>query len=161
MPTHSQSTACPPSPLDQGDLGPTLPATTNEHSLEPMVYRDITLDQAVSLLLGLQNQVLWLKQELCKTKEITKETQDWKGTVDQALTCIEARGGAQPHTPKDQKPLVVKEMPRPLHKANPLPAPSVPLIAWANPTKAPPAFAQPTPVQPPLQVPSSAPPLPI
>ncbi|GAB1522479.1 hypothetical protein RhiTH_005599 [Rhizoctonia solani] len=83
------------------------------------------------------------------------------GAVDQALTCIEARGGAQPHTPKDQKPPVVEATPRPLSKAYPLSAPSAPLIAWANPTGAPPIFAQPTPVRVPPRVPSPTPPLPI
>ncbi|KAF8752407.1 hypothetical protein RHS01_07839 [Rhizoctonia solani] len=72
------------------------------------------------------------------------------GAVNQALTCIEARGGA-PHTPEDRKPPAVKATPRPLPKTNPLPAPSAPLVAWANPTKAPPAFAQPTPVQAPQE----------
>ncbi|KAF8747732.1 hypothetical protein RHS01_04257 [Rhizoctonia solani] len=56
--------------------------------------------------------------------------------------------------PKDQKPLVVKETPRPIPKANPAGAPSAPLISWANPTKPPIAFAQPTPLQALLHVPS-------
>ncbi|KAF8735672.1 hypothetical protein RHS02_06433, partial [Rhizoctonia solani] len=145
MATRSQSTACPPSPLDQGELGPTLLAAANESaSLEPKVFGEISLSQAISLLLGLQNQVLWLERELKEQKEATKEAQDWMGAVNQALTCIKARGGA-PHTPKDQNPLAVEATPRPLPKANPFPAPSAPLVSWANPSKAPPAFAQPTP----------------
>ncbi|QRW21850.1 hypothetical protein RhiXN_06839 [Rhizoctonia solani] len=150
------------SPLDQGELGPTLPATAVESgSLKPEVFGEVSLSRAISLILGLQNQVLQLERELKETKEANKEAQDWMGAVDQALACIEARGGAQPHTPKDQKPLVIKATPRPLPKADPLPAPSAPLIAWANPTKAPPIFAQPTPVWAPLQVYTPPPPLPI
>ncbi|KAF8761147.1 hypothetical protein RHS01_00324 [Rhizoctonia solani] len=161
MATHSWSSSCPLSPLDQGELGPTLPATAVEStSLEPKVYREISLSQAISLILGLQNQVLRLKQELKETKEATKEAQDWMGAVNQALTCIEARGGA-PHTPEDQKPPAVKATPRPISKTNPLPAPSAPFIAWANPTKAPPTFAQPTPVWVPLQGYTPPPSLPI
>ncbi|QRW26530.1 Retrotransposon-derived protein PEG10 [Rhizoctonia solani] len=127
MATRSRSTACPPSPLDQGELGPTLPATANESTnLKPKVYGEISLGQAISLILGLQNQVLQLEQELEETKEATKEAQDWMGAVNQALTCIKAGGGA-PHTPEDRKPLAVKATPRPLPKVDPLPAPSAPL----------------------------------
>ncbi|KAF8759760.1 hypothetical protein RHS01_02202 [Rhizoctonia solani] len=86
------------------------------------------------------------ERELEETKEVAKEAQDWMGAVNQALTCIEARGGA-PHTPEDRKPPAVKATPRPIPKTDPLPAPSAPLVAWANPTRAPPTFAQPTPVQ--------------
>ncbi|QRW23799.1 Retrotransposable element Tf2 protein [Rhizoctonia solani] len=149
-------------PLDQGELGPSLPATANEpsSSLKPEVYGEISLGQAISLILGLQNQVLRLKRELKETKEATKEARDWMGAVNQALTRIEARGGA-PHTPEDRKPPAVEATPRPLSKTNPLPAPSAPLIAWANPTKAPLAFAQPTPVQAPPRGYTPPPPLPI
>ncbi|QRW18195.1 Retrotransposon-derived protein PEG10 [Rhizoctonia solani] len=161
MATRSQSTARPPSPLDQGELGPTILATANEPtSLKPKVYGEISLSRAISLLLGLQNQVLRLKQELKEQKEATKEAQDWMGAVDQALTRIEARGGT-PHTPEDRKPPAIKATPRPLPKANPLPAPSAPLVAWANPTKAPPIFAQPMPVQAPPQVHTPPAPTPI
>ncbi|QRW15649.1 Retrotransposable element Tf2 protein [Rhizoctonia solani] len=82
------------------------------------------------------------------------------GAVNQALTCIEARGGA-PHTPEDQKPPAVEAMPRPLPKTNTFPAPSAPLISWANPSKAPPTFAQPTPVRVPPRSYTPPPPLPI
>ncbi|KAF8737642.1 hypothetical protein RHS02_06090, partial [Rhizoctonia solani] len=147
MATCSQSSACPASPLNQGELGPTLPATAVESSsLEPKVYRKVSLEQAISLILGLQNQVIWLEQELKETKEAAKEARNWMGAINQTLTRIKARGGA-PHTPEDQKPLAVEATPRPISKANPLPAPSVPLVAWAAPTKAPPTFAQPAPVQ--------------
>ncbi|QRW15536.1 Retrotransposon gag protein [Rhizoctonia solani] len=161
MATRSRSSAHPQSPLDQGELGPTLPATTDEPtSLKPEVYREISLGQAISLILGLQNQVLRLERELKETKEATKEAQDWMGAVNQALTCIEARGGA-PHTPEDWKPLAVKATPRPLSKTDTFPAPSAPLISWANPSKAPPTFAQPTPVQAPPRSYTPPPPLPI
>ncbi|KAF8749286.1 Retrotransposon gag protein [Rhizoctonia solani] len=60
-------------------------------------YGEISLGRAISLILGLQNQVLQLKRELKETKEATKEAQDWMGAVNQALTCIEARGGAPTH----------------------------------------------------------------
>ncbi|QRW24196.1 Retrotransposable element Tf2 protein [Rhizoctonia solani] len=161
MATCSQSSACPQSPLNQGELGPTLPATAVEStSLEPEVYGEVSLSQAISLILGLQNQVLWLERELKETKEATKEAQDWMGAVNQALTCIEARGGA-PHTPEDRKPPAVEATPRPLPKTDPIPAPSAPLVAWANPTKAPPAFAQPTPVWAPPRGYTPPPPLPI
>ncbi|KAF8758927.1 hypothetical protein RHS01_02684 [Rhizoctonia solani] len=46
-------------------------------------------------------------------------------------------------------------------QSDPLPAPSAPLIAWANPTKPPITFTQPTPVRAPPQVQTPAPPLPI
>ncbi|QRW17548.1 Retrotransposon gag protein [Rhizoctonia solani] len=112
MATRSRSSARPLSPLNQGELGPTLPATADESSsLEPEVYGEISLGraislilgQAISLILGLQNQVLRLERELEETKEATKEARDWMGAVDQALTRIEARGGV-PHTPEDRKP---------------------------------------------------------
>ncbi|KAF8748823.1 hypothetical protein RHS01_10548 [Rhizoctonia solani] len=65
------------------------------------------------------------------------------GAVDQALTCIEARGGA-PHTPEDRKPPAVEATPRPLPKTDTFPVPSAPLVAWANPSKAPlPLLSQP------------------
>ncbi|KAF8675482.1 hypothetical protein RHS04_06701 [Rhizoctonia solani] len=161
MATCSWSSACPLSPLNQGELGPTLPATAVEStSLKPKVYGEISLGQAISLILGLQNQVLQLERELEETKEATKEAQDWMGAVDQALTCIKAWGGA-PHTPEDRKPPAVKATPRPLPKTNTFPAPSAPLVAWAVPSKAPPTFAQPTPVQAPLQVHTPPPSLPI
>ncbi|KAF8718274.1 hypothetical protein RHS02_09202, partial [Rhizoctonia solani] len=161
MATRSWSTTCPLSPLNQGELGPALPATAVEStSLKPKVYGEVSLSQAISLILGLQNQVLRLKRELKETKEAAKEAQDWMGAVNQALTCIEARGGA-PHTPEGQKPLAVEATPRPISKTNPPTAPSTPLIAWANPSKAPPAFAQPTPVWAPLQGYTPHPPLPI
>ncbi|KAF8751837.1 hypothetical protein RHS01_08459 [Rhizoctonia solani] len=92
MATRSRSAARPSSPLNQGELGPTLPATANESShLKPKVYGEISLGQAISLILGLQNQVLQLERELEETKEATKEARDWMGAVDQALTRIEAR----------------------------------------------------------------------
>ncbi|QRW20386.1 Retrotransposable element Tf2 protein [Rhizoctonia solani] len=161
MATRSWSSARPQSPLDQGELGPTLPATAVESaSLEPKVYGEVSLSRAISLILGLQNQVLRLEQELEETKEAAKEAQDWMGAVDQALTRIEARGGA-PHTPEDRKPPAVKATPRPLPKTNTFPAPSAPLVAWANPTKAPPAFAQPTPVRAPPRGYTPPPPSPI
>ncbi|KAF8747627.1 hypothetical protein RHS01_11313 [Rhizoctonia solani] len=90
----------------------------------------------------------------------SKGSRDWMGAVDQALTRIEARGGA-PHTPEDRKPPAVEATPRPLSKTNPLPAPSAPLITWANPTRAPPTFAQPTPVRAPRRVYTPPPPSPI
>ncbi|QRW25664.1 Retrotransposon gag protein [Rhizoctonia solani] len=161
MATRSRSSARPLSPLDQGELGPTLPATAVESSsLEPKVYGEISLGQAISLILGLQNQILRLERELEETKEATKEAQDWMGAVDQALTRIEARGG-NPHTPEDRKPPAIKATPRPLPKTNTLPAPSAPLVAWAAPSKAPPAFAHPTPVRAPPRVYTPPPPLPI
>ncbi|KAF8748833.1 hypothetical protein RHS01_10525 [Rhizoctonia solani] len=58
----------------------------------------------------MQNQILRLERELEETKEAAKEARDWMGAIDQTLTRIEAR------------------------------APSAPLVAWANPTKAPPAL---------------------
>ncbi|KAF8756155.1 hypothetical protein RHS01_04630 [Rhizoctonia solani] len=161
MATRSRSTARPPSPLDQGELGPTLPATAAESTgLKPKVYGEVSLSQAISLILGLQNQVLRLKRELKETKEAAKEAQDWMGAIDQTLTCIEARGGA-PHTPEDRKPPAVEATPRPLPKTNTFPAPSAPLVSWANPTKAPPSFAQPTPVRAPPRVHTPPPSLPI
>ncbi|KAF8748056.1 Retrotransposon gag protein [Rhizoctonia solani] len=120
----------------------------------------LSIKETISLILGLQNQILRLKRELEETKEATKEAQDWMGAVDQALTCIEARGGA-PHTPEDRKPPAIEATPRPLPKTNTIPAPSAPLIAWANPTRAPPSFAQPTPVRAPPQVHTPPPPLPV
>ncbi|KAF8697495.1 hypothetical protein RHS03_07768, partial [Rhizoctonia solani] len=161
MATRSRSTACPPSPLDQGELGPALPAAADEpRSLKPEVYGEISLSRAISLLLGLQNQVIRLERELEEVKEVNKEARDWMGAVNQAITCIEARREA-PHTPEDRKPPAVEATPRPLSKTNPFPAPSAPLVAWANTTRAPPAFAQPTPVRAPPQVHTPPAPAPI
>ncbi|QRW24749.1 Retrotransposon-derived protein PEG10 [Rhizoctonia solani] len=161
MATRSRSTARPPSPLDQGELGPAISATTNEPtSLEPKVYGEVSLSRAISLLLGLQNHVLWLERELKEQKEATKEAQDWMGAVNQTLACVKARGGS-PHTPEDRKPPAIEATPRPLSKTDPFPAPSAPLIAWANPTKPPITFAQPTPVRAPPRVHTPPPSLPI
>ncbi|QRW18620.1 Retrotransposable element Tf2 protein [Rhizoctonia solani] len=124
------------------------------------VYGEISLGRAISLILGLQNQILRLERELEETKEATKEARDWMGAVDQALTRIEARGGA-PHTPEDRKPPAVEATPRPLSKTDTFPAPSAPLVSWAIPSKAPPAFAQPTPVRAPPRVHTPPPPSPI
>ncbi|QRW17621.1 Retrotransposable element Tf2 protein [Rhizoctonia solani] len=144
MATRSRSTARPQSPLNQGELGPTLQATADESgSLKPEVYGEISLSRAISLLLGLQNQVIRLKRELEEIKEVNKEAQDWMGAVDQTLTCIEASNGPQPHTQKTGN-----------HR-------HAPLIAWANPTKPPITFAQPTPIRAPPRVQTPAPSLPI
>ncbi|KAF8747798.1 hypothetical protein RHS01_11257 [Rhizoctonia solani] len=138
MATRSWSTACPQSPLDQGELGPTLQATADESgSLKPEVYGEISLSRAISLLLGLQNQVIRLKRELKEIKEVNKEAQDWMGAVNQTLTCIKASNGPNPTHQKTGNHPAIKATPRPLSKANPLPAPSAPLVAWANPTKPP------------------------
>ncbi|QRW23141.1 hypothetical protein RhiXN_08177 [Rhizoctonia solani] len=136
MATRSWSSACPASPLIK-------------ESWDPLFWQplEVSLEQAISLILGLQNQVLRLKRELKETKEATKEAQDWMGA------------GWSPHTPEDRKPPAVEATPRPIPKTNPLPAPSTPLISWANPTKT--TFAQPTPVRAPLQVHTPPPPLPI
>ncbi|KAF8754251.1 Paternally expressed 10 [Rhizoctonia solani] len=143
MATCSRSSTCPQSPLDQGELGPTLLATAVESTdLEPEVYGEVSLSQAISLILGLQNQVLRLKQELKETKEAAKEAQDWMGAVNQALTCIEARGGA-PHTPEDRKP------------------PACAPHCLGQPYQSSPTFAQPTPVRAPLRSYTPPPPLPI
>ncbi|GAB1528469.1 hypothetical protein RhiTH_011663 [Rhizoctonia solani] len=127
-----------------------------KESWDPLFQQPLLSQQA----LNPRTQVIQLEQELEETKEAAKEAQEWMGTINQALTCIEARGGA-PHTPEDWKPPAVEAMPRPLPKTDTAPAPSAPLIAWANPIKAPPTFAQPTPVQAPLQGYTPPPPLPI
>ncbi|KAF8749819.1 Retrotransposon gag protein [Rhizoctonia solani] len=87
MATRSRSSARPPSPLDQGELGPAISATANEPtSLEPKVYREISLGQAISLILGLQNQILQLERELEETKEATKEAKTgWVQSIKPSL----------------------------------------------------------------------------
>ncbi|QRW21943.1 Retrotransposable element Tf2 protein [Rhizoctonia solani] len=162
MATHSWSSTCPGSPLNQRELGPSIQTTTNKHkSLEPKVYGEVSLSHAIALILGLQNQVIRLERELQETKEATKEACNWMGAVNQALAQIEA--GPGPHRPKDQKPLVVEETPWPLPKANPLPVPSAPLLTWtqAQPAKPPIVFAQSTPVQAPPQVQTPPAPVPL
>ncbi|GAB1527808.1 hypothetical protein RhiTH_010996 [Rhizoctonia solani] len=120
--------------------GPTIPTAANElRALEPKVFGEVSLSHTISLILGLQYQILWLEKELKETKEATKEAQDWMGAVDQALTCIKARGGA-PHTPEDWKPLAVKATPRPIPKTNPIPAPSAPSSPGPTPPKLLPAL---------------------
>ncbi|GAB1528204.1 hypothetical protein RhiTH_011396 [Rhizoctonia solani] len=144
MATRSRSTARPPSPLNQGELGPALPATADEpRSLKPEVYGEISLSQAISLLLGLQNQVIRLERELEEIKEVNKEAQDWMGAVDQTLTRIEVSGGPQPHTPEDRKP------------------PACAPHCLGQPHQTPPTFAQPTPVWAPPRVHTPAPPTPV
>ncbi|KAF8752527.1 Paternally expressed 10 [Rhizoctonia solani] len=126
-----------PIPSRSRRVGPAISATANEPtSLEPKVYGEISLSRAISLLLGLQNQVLRLERELEEQKEATKEAQDWMGAVDQALTCIEA-GGGTPHTPEDRKPPAIEATPRPLPKTNPLPAPSAPSSPGLTPQRLP------------------------
>ncbi|KAF8748439.1 hypothetical protein RHS01_10846 [Rhizoctonia solani] len=161
MATRSRSTACPPSPLDQGELGPALPATADEpRSLKPEVYGEISLSQAISLILGLQNQVIWLEREIKEIKEVNKEAQDWMGAVDQTLTCIKVSGGPQPHTPEDRKPWQLRPRPGPYPKPTlfqRLVRPS----SLGQPHQTPLTFAQPTPVRAPPRVHTPAPPTPI
>ncbi|KAF8754245.1 hypothetical protein RHS01_06465 [Rhizoctonia solani] len=140
---------------------PGAPLVPRPLLIKEKVYGEISLSRAISLLLGLQNQVIRLERELKEIKEVNKEAQDWMGAVDQTLTCIEVSGGPQPHTPEDRKPPAVEATPRPIPKADPLPAPSAPLLAWANPIKPPITFAQPTPVRAPPRVHTPAPPTPI
>ncbi|KAF8748182.1 cysteine-rich RLK (RECEPTOR-like protein kinase) 8 [Rhizoctonia solani] len=83
-----------------------------------------------------------------------------------ARTRTRGTQGGQQGSPRldgseDRKPLAVEATPRPISKTDPLPAPSAPLIAWANPTKPPITFAQPTPVRAPPRVPTPTPPAPI
>ncbi|KAF8747305.1 hypothetical protein RHS01_11336 [Rhizoctonia solani] len=92
-----------------------------------------------------------------KKKPQRKPKTGWEQSIKPLLA---SRLGVEPtHTRRPEAPRNQGHA-RPLPKTNPLPAPSAPLIAWANPTKAPPAFAQPTPVRIPPQVhtpPTSAP----
>ncbi|KAF8749248.1 hypothetical protein RHS01_10143 [Rhizoctonia solani] len=116
MATRSRSTAHPLSPLNQGELGPTLPAATNESAnLEPKVFREISLSHAISLLLGLQNQVIQLKRELEETKEANKEAQDWMGAC--APHCL-----GQP-----TKPPITFAQPTPVWAPLQVPTPAPPL----------------------------------
>ncbi|KAF8753956.1 Retrotransposon gag protein [Rhizoctonia solani] len=129
-----------PIPLDQGELGPTLQATADESgSLKPEVYGEISLSRAISLILGLQNQVIRLERELEEVKEVNKEAQDWMGAVNQALTCIEARGGAPTHQKTGNlrqlrprpgpypKPTLFQRLVRPLSPGPPPPKLPLPL----------------------------------
>ncbi|KAF8747623.1 hypothetical protein RHS01_11318 [Rhizoctonia solani] len=154
MATRSRSSACPPSPLDQGELGPALPATANEpRSLEPEVYGEIPLSRAISLLLGLQNQVIRLEQELEELREVNKETRDWMGAVDQTLTRIEASGGPQPHTPEDRKPRQSRPRPGPYPKPTLFQRLVRPLLPGPTPLNPP----SPSPNQLPSEPPETAP----
>ncbi|KAF8752241.1 hypothetical protein RHS01_07845 [Rhizoctonia solani] len=146
MATRSRSSACPASPLDQRELGPTLLATTVEStSLEPKVYGEVFLEQAISLILGLQNQVLQLKQKLEETKEAAKEAQDWMRAVNQTLTCIEARGGTPTHQ-KTGNPWQWRPRPGPYPKPTLLQRLVRPSLPGPTPSKLPPPLhSQPCP----------------
>ncbi|QRW17539.1 Retrotransposon-derived protein PEG10 [Rhizoctonia solani] len=91
-------------------------------------------------------------------KQPRKLETGWAQSIKPSLA---SRLGVEPHTPEDRKPPAVEATPRPLPKTDTFPAPSAPLISWANPTKVPPAFAQPTPVRAPPRVITPPPPLPI
>ncbi|GAB1524992.1 hypothetical protein RhiTH_008148 [Rhizoctonia solani] len=135
MATRSWPPSRAHSPIDQEELGPQLLST-------PFVeLGEVSLERVTRLLLGLLGQVENLKWKV-------EETVD---TVKDGLRSLQLHG---PRTPEDQKPPVVEATPRPLPKANPIGTASW-VSFWAEPSKPPAIFAQPTPVQAvPLQVPS-------
>ncbi|KAF8753427.1 Retrotransposon gag protein [Rhizoctonia solani] len=153
MATRSRSTACPQSPLDQGELGPTLQATADESgSLEPEVYGEISLSRAISLILGLQNQVIRLERELEEVKEVNKEAQDWMEQSTKPSLAL--RLGVEPHT--HQKTGNLRQLrPRP----GPYPKPTLfqrlvrPSSPGLTPQKLPPSLPNQRPSKPPAMVP--------
>ncbi|KAF8686910.1 hypothetical protein RHS03_10040, partial [Rhizoctonia solani] len=133
LPTHTMAT----------QLGPHLPAA-------PYVeIREVSLEQITVLLLGLLGQVENLEQkveevqeagvEACTNLENISQAVD---TVKDGLKSLQLYG---PRTPEDTKPPVVEATPHPLPKANPVGLTSWTAF-WAEPSKAPATFAQPTPI---------------
>ncbi|QRW22972.1 Retrotransposon-derived protein PEG10 [Rhizoctonia solani] len=152
MATCSQLPSRTRSPIDQEELGPQLLST-------PFVkLGEVSLKRITRLLLGLLGQVENLKQKVEEVQEAgvkaqinLKNISQTVNTVKDGLRSLQLH---RPRTPEDQKPPVVEATPRPLPKANPTGTASW-VSFWAEPSKAPTIFAQPTPVQAvPLQVPS-------
>ncbi|QRW22402.1 Retrotransposable element Tf2 protein [Rhizoctonia solani] len=152
MATHSRPASRTRSPINQGELGPHLPAT-------PYVeLGEVSLERITRLLLGLLGQIKSLKQKVEEVQEAGVETRTNLENISQAVNTV--KGGLRslqlhgPRTPEDTKPLAVEATPRPLPKANPIGLTSW-VSFWPEPSKGLPTFAQPTPVRAvPPQVPS-------
>ncbi|KAF8749420.1 Retrotransposon gag protein [Rhizoctonia solani] len=97
MATRSRSTARPASPLDQGELGPTLPATATESSgLEPKVYGEISLGRAISLILDCKTKSSSLSGNSRKPRrQPRKPKTGWAQSIKPSLAL---RLGVEPHT---------------------------------------------------------------
>ncbi|QRW26807.1 Retrotransposable element Tf2 protein [Rhizoctonia solani] len=135
------------------ELGPHLPAA-------PYVeLGEVSLKRITSLLLGLLGQVEHLKRKVEEVQEAGVEARtnlenisQTVDTVKDGLRSLQLHG---PRTPEDTKPPAVEATPRPLPKGNPVGSTSW-VSFWPEPSKALPAFAQPTPTQAvPPQVPLS------
>ncbi|QRW27794.1 Retrotransposon-derived protein PEG10 [Rhizoctonia solani] len=110
------SQAC--SPVNQGQLEPLfLPASPE--------LGKVSLKQVIRLLWGLQSQVDHIEQTLLEQNKINQEVCTNVKNISQAVNVVKD-GLAQlqlpwgPHTPEDQKPPAVKEIPWAAPKAKPI-----------------------------------------
>ncbi|KAF8702903.1 hypothetical protein RHS03_06327, partial [Rhizoctonia solani] len=155
MATRSRTASQAQSLFDQGYMEPALPPTTS------VEYGKVSLERITQLLLGLLGQVKRLEQEVAEIKEAGVKTWTNIENISQAvdvvkdgLRSLQSHG---PQTPKGPQPKAVEETPCPLPKAKPIGLTSGAHF-WAEPPRAPPGLAQPTPRRAaPLQAPSPPP----
>ncbi|GAB1521089.1 hypothetical protein RhiTH_004180 [Rhizoctonia solani] len=127
MATHSQPPSQAHSPIDQGQLESLIPPASPELS-------NVSLEQVIRLLWGLQSQVDCIKQALLEQAKISQEVQTNVENISQTVNIVKD-GLAQlqhtqgPHTPEEQKPLQLRKFP------GPCPKPS--LLARLNPSLGP------------------------
>ncbi|KAF8748606.1 hypothetical protein RHS01_10699 [Rhizoctonia solani] len=151
MATRSRSSACPQSPLDQRELGPTLPAAATEPTdLEPEVYGEISLSQAISLILDCKTKSSGSSGNSRKPrKQQRKPETGWeqltKPSLASRLGCAPCCLGrplqsspafAQP-TPVRAPPQVhTPPPPSPIRLRSPqVPQPAAPVAAYQTPVK--------------------------
>ncbi|KAF8698587.1 Retrotransposon gag protein, partial [Rhizoctonia solani] len=133
------SQAC--SPVNQGQLEPLFPPASPE-------LGKVSLKQVIRLLWGLQSQVDRIEQTLLEQNKINQEVCTNVKNISQAVNVVKD-GLAQlqlpwgPHTPEDQKPPAVKEIPwaapkaKPIGKAQPFLGAPAPIISTGAPRRNP------------------------
>ncbi|QRW23043.1 Retrotransposable element Tf2 protein [Rhizoctonia solani] len=142
MATRSRTASQAQSPFDSGHLEPQLPPTS---SIE---YGEVSLERVTRLLLGLLGQVERLEREVAEIKEAGIETRtnvkNISQTVDVVKDGLKSLQLQGPRTPEGPQAKAVEETPRPLPKAKPIGSTSG-VSFWAEPPRALPGLAQPTP----------------
>ncbi|GAB1518709.1 hypothetical protein RhiTH_001773 [Rhizoctonia solani] len=127
-------------------MEPVVPATTDVK----LNMGEVSLEQVIRLLWGVQSQLDCLKNKFSKQTEAINKTQLIVEGISQAVNGLAARIGniPGPRTLEDTKPPPVKETPRPLPKTKPLQEAIHP--AFQGPTCSIPGLYQPTPVKLPI-----------
>ncbi|KAF8757307.1 hypothetical protein RHS01_04135 [Rhizoctonia solani] len=133
MATRSRSTACP-NPL------------SIKESWDPLFRQPPMTAQSPSSW-DCKTKSSGSSGNLRKSRKSTRKPKTgWEQSTKPSLAL---RLGVEPHTPEDRKPPAIEATPRPLPKADPLPAPSAPSPGPTH--KSSPAFAQPMPVRAPRE----------